>query len=154
MIRETPTNKEAYVYENFRIFLKWTLDLYNNNASLMNLGTVDTVYVNMPADNAFLYPMIIAEAEENKLKFMPLLDARNQEIITNNLDLFGGFYVKQYNKLNNFHASQLDNIKSRVSEKAAAKDGDSAVDKIKEVVKKVVETVKKIATYDLTGGGS
>lgn len=102
MIREAPESKESYVYENFRIFIKWVLDLYKNNASLMNLGGVDTVYINMPADNSFLYPMINAEAEENKLKFMPLLDACNQEIITENLDLFGGFYVKQYNKINNF----------------------------------------------------
>jgi hypothetical protein len=82
--------------------MKWTLDLYNNNSSLMNLGAVDTVYVNMPADNAFLYPMVNAEVEENKLKFMPLLESRNQDIVTENLDLFGGFYVKQYNKINNF----------------------------------------------------
>jgi hypothetical protein len=102
MLRETPTSREAYVYENFRLFMKWTLDLYNNNSSLMNLGAVDTVYVNMPADNAFLYPMVNAEAEENKLKFMPLLESRNQDIVTENLDLFGGFYVKQYNKINNF----------------------------------------------------
>ena len=102
MLRETPTSREAYVYENFRLFMKWTLDLYNNNSSLMNLGTVDTVYVNMPADNAFLFPMINAEIEENKLKFMPLIESGNQDIVTENLELFGGFYVKQYNKINNF----------------------------------------------------
>jgi hypothetical protein len=68
----------------------------------MNLGAVDTVYVNMPADNAFLFPMINAEIEENKLKFMPLIESGNQDIVTENLELFGGFYVKQYNKINNF----------------------------------------------------
>lgn len=102
MLRETPTGREAYAYENFRIFLKWTLDLYTNNAALINLGTLDTVYVNMPAENSFLFPMINAEAEENKLKFAPLIETKNQERVTGNLDLFGGLYVKQYNKINNF----------------------------------------------------
>lgn len=102
MLRDTPVGKEAYAYENFRIFMKWTLDLYNNNASLMNLGTVDTVYVNMPDENAFLFPMVNEEQEENKLKFAPLVDARGQENVLGNLELFGGFYVKQYNKTNNF----------------------------------------------------
>lgn len=102
MLRDTPETKEGYAFENFRIFLKWTLDLYSNNATLMNLGSVDTVYVNMPESNSFLYDMVNAEAEENKLKFIPLVSSNDQDIVTDNLELFGGFYVKQYNKTNNF----------------------------------------------------
>lgn len=102
MLRETPTGKEGYAYENFRIFMKWTLDLYNNNASLMKLGAIDTVYVNMPEENSFLFPMVNEEEAENKVKFAPLVDTRGQENLMNHLELFGGFYVKQYNKTNNF----------------------------------------------------
>ena len=102
MLRDTPSGKEAYAYENFRIFMKWTLDLYHNNASTVNLGTLDTVYVNMPSENSFLFDMVNEEIEENKLRFAPLVDSRNQDKTTENLDLFGGFYVKQYDKTNNF----------------------------------------------------
>lgn len=154
MLRPTPTNREDFMYENFRIFMKWTLELIASNPSIIHLGLPEAVYVNMPDEYLFLFEKVNLEVEDNGVVFMPLLSGEKKDIVRKNLELYGGFYVKQYNKLNNFHASQLDNIKSRVSEKAAAKDGDSAVDKIKEVVKKVVETVKKIATYDLTGGGS
>lgn len=102
MHREIPTTKEGYVYENFRVFLKWALDFVSNNATLVNLGEIDTVYVNMPAENAFLYDMINEDVEEHRLSFAPLTDSSEQEVILKNLDLFGGFYVKQYNKINNF----------------------------------------------------
>ena len=102
MLRDVPTTSEACVYENFRIFMKWTIDLYNNNASLINLGGADTVYVNMPDENTFLYPMINAEVAENKLKFMPLIESTDQDSYAKDLELFGGLYVKQYNKVNNF----------------------------------------------------
>ena len=102
MLRDNPSGKEGYVYENFRIFLKWTLDFIASNATLVNLGEIDTVYVNMPQENAFLYDMINADEEEHKVKFLPLLDSDEQEAIVRNLELFGGFYVKQYNKINNF----------------------------------------------------
>ena len=102
MQREAPTSEEGYVYENFRIFLKWTLDFISNNATLVNLGEIDTVYVNMPQENAFLYDMINADEEEHKVRFLPLLDSAEQDNAARNLDLYGGFYVKQYNKINNF----------------------------------------------------
>jgi hypothetical protein len=102
MLRENPSSREGYAYENFRIFMKWTLDLIANNALLANLGSIDTVFVNMPADNDFLYDMANQEQEEHKVKFLPLLDSQDQEIVVRNLDLVGGFYVKQYNKINNF----------------------------------------------------
>ena len=102
MQRENPSSREGYAYENFRIFMKWTLDLIANNALLVNLGGIDTVFVNMPADNDFLYDMANQEQEEHKVKFLPLLDSQDQEVVVRNLELVGGFYVKQYNKVNNF----------------------------------------------------
>lgn len=102
MLRDTPSGKEAYVYENFRIFMKWTLDFCTGNSSLVNLGAIDTVYVNMPEDISFLFAKLKEEEEESGFKFAPLTEARNQEKVLENLELFGGFYVKQYNKTNNF----------------------------------------------------
>ena len=82
--------------------MKWTLDLISNNELLVNLGGIDTVFVNMPADNDFLYEMVNREQDEQKVKFLPLLDSQDQEVVVRNLELVGGFYVKQYNKINNF----------------------------------------------------
>ena len=98
LLREEPTNKEGYVYENFRHFLKWTIELISNNKALVNLGNIDAVYVNMPQGNEFLYDMINTEQEEHKISFLPLSDHR----YNSSLELMGGLSVKQYNKINNF----------------------------------------------------
>ena len=155
MLRPTPTNRADFMYENFRIFMKWTLELIASNPAIVNLGTPEAVYVNMPDEYFFLYEKANIEVEDNGVRFMPLLAGEKKDIVKKNLELYGGFYTKQYNKFNNFHASQLDNIKSRANEKSANKEnGDSIVDKLKETLKKVVEAIKKIATYDLGGGGN
>lgn len=154
MLRPTPTNREDFMYENFRIFIKWTLELIASNSAIINLGAPEAVYVNMPDEYSFLFDKTNLEVEDNGVRFMPLFNGEKKEIISKNIELYGGFYTKQLNKFNNFHASQLDNIKSRANEKAASKQGDSATDKVKEFVKKAIETIKKIATYDLTGGGN
>ncbi|MBQ8414374.1 MAG: hypothetical protein IJX58_03920 [Clostridia bacterium] len=154
MLRPTPTNREDFMYENFRIFMKWTLELIASNPSIVNLGAPEAVYVNMPDEYFFLYEKANIEVEDNGVRFMPLLNSEKKDIVKKNLELYGGFYVNQYNKFNNFHASQLDNIKSRANEKAANKKEDGIIDMLKASMKKVVEFVKKIATYDLTGGGN
>ncbi len=154
MLRPTPTNREDFMYENFRLFVKWTLELIASNPSIVNLGAPEAVYVNMPDEYLFLYEKVNIEVEDNGIRFVPLLSGEKKDIIRKNLELYGGFYTKQLNRFNNFHASQLDNIKSRANEKAANKKGDGAADKVKAFVKKAIEAIKKIATYDLTGGGN
>ena len=153
MLRPTPTNREDFMYENFRIFVKWTLELIASNQTIINLGPPEAVYVNMPDEYYFLYEKVNLEVEDNGVRFMPMLPGEKKEIVRKNLDLYGGFYTSQYNKFNNFHASQLDNIKSRANEKAGEKKDDGFA-KFKEFLKKAVETIKKIASYDLTGGGN
>ena len=153
MLRSTPTNREDFMYENFRIFMKWTLELIASNPNIVNLGTPEAVYVNMPDEYFFLYEKVNLEVEDNGVRFMPLLVGEKKDIIRKNIELYGGFYTKQFNKFNNFHASQLDNIKSRTNAKAEEKKSDDVGQKIKEFMKKVTETIKKIATYDLSGGG-
>ena len=153
MLRPTPTNREDFIYENFRVFVKWTLELIASNPNIINLGVPEAVYVNMPDEYSFLYEKVNLEVEENGIRFMPLLAGENKDIIRKNLDLYGGFYTNQFNKLNNFYAPQLPNIKSRANEKAPEKNGDAPSQK-KDGAKKIVEKIKKIASYDLTGGGN
>ena len=103
MLRDTPKTKEEYVYENFRIFMKWGQDLFINNPTLTSIGTPDKIYVNMPLEYNFLYEMANAESEVSKITYAPLIaEDVFEEQIANNLELFGGFYVKQFNRVNNF----------------------------------------------------
>ncbi len=102
MQRDVPVDREGFVYENFRIMMKWTLDLIANNPDITSLGPVDTVYVNMPKDFGFLYKTVNAEEAENKVKFVSLMSGGGSEAASAKLDLFGGLYVKQFNKINNF----------------------------------------------------
>lgn len=105
MQRELPTDREGFVYENFRIFLKWTLDILANNPTITSFGQIDTVYVNMAKEYDFLFSRLSAEEEENGVKFAPLLSGNgysNLSVDARDLELFGGFQLKQFSKLNNF----------------------------------------------------
>ncbi len=102
MQRPTPTTKEGFMQENFRLFVKWTLDVIANNPSITSLAMPDTVYVNLPKQ---FYGVIQKENEnygENKIKFVPLIEGEVLPRILNNLDLYGGFFVTSYNKTSNF----------------------------------------------------
>ncbi len=99
MLRETPTDAQGFLYENFRIFVKWALELIASNAKITALGNIDTVYVNMPKEYAFLFDMVNKEAKENGVVFAPMF---TDNVTNKPLEMYGGFYVKQYNKLNNF----------------------------------------------------
>lgn len=150
MLRPTPTNREGFMYENFRVFMKWTLEIIASNNNIISLDVPSAVFVNMPEEYNFLYDVINLEVEDNGLPFLPLFPTAQKDIIKKNLELYGGFYTKQLNRFNNFHATQLDSIKSRASEKRKAKKKAEAPS-AKDVLNKILETIKKIATYDLSG---
>lgn len=105
MLRETPENAQGFVYENFRIFVKWVLEVISSNKSIASLANFDKVYVNMPSSFDFLYDMVNAEREENGVSFEPLCEEQGDEKIHRNLELFGGFYAKHHNRKNNFELS-------------------------------------------------
>jgi len=95
----TPADKADFLYENFRIFVKWTLELLAANEKITALGSIDTVYVNLPVEYHFLFDKVNAEQAENGVVFRPMLeDGATPKI----LEMLGGLQVKQYNKLNNF----------------------------------------------------
>ena len=105
MQRELPTDREGFVYENFRIFLKWTLDILASNPSITALGEIDTVYINMAREYDFLFNRLNAEKEENGVTFEPLLAGNGYSEFAGDareLDLFGGLQLKQFGRLNNF----------------------------------------------------
>lgn len=105
MLRDAPSDGDGFMYENFRIFMKWTLDLIAGNPDIIAQGPIDTVYVNMPRTLNFLFDMVNAEAEENKVKFAPLIAGASFDssaAFARDLELFGGFHVRQFNKINNF----------------------------------------------------
>lgn len=102
MLRETPTDRDGFIYENFRIFVKWALDLIAGNSDITELGEIDSVYVNMPSEYGFLFEKINDEAKENKVKFQPLITDKQSLERSKTLELHGAVYAKQFNTSNNF----------------------------------------------------
>ena len=102
MLRPIPETEEEFVYENFRIFVKWALTLLDGNEKFAEQGKPEAVYVNMPSDYGFVLNMVNAEKAENGIEFIRLENHGEKEIITEHLELFGGFYTKNYNTTNNF----------------------------------------------------
>jgi hypothetical protein len=105
MQRELPTDREGFVYENFRIILKWTLDILNGNPTITAQGPIDMVYVNMAKEYDFLFPRLNSEEEGHRVKFVPLLPGNGYSDLAadaHDLELFGGFQLRQFGKLNNF----------------------------------------------------
>lgn len=102
MLRPTPETKEGFEIENFRIFVKWALELLRNNADVLALGSIDTVYVNMPDNFNHVLKAIDGEQEQNKVAFQPLAQNKQNQVNKVNLSLYGGLLIKKYNTKNNF----------------------------------------------------
>ena len=154
MLRPTPTNREGYMYENFRLFLKWTLEFISSNPALHSLGYPEAVYVNMPEEYNFLYDMVNIEEEDNGVRFVPLFTEEENEVIKKNLELYGGFHTKSFNGFNNFHGITVNKkSKHAVSTAQPAPDAQNQEKKAdaESGFKKFLEIVKKIATYEIGG---
>ena len=80
----------------FRAVTKRALDLLRSNSDV--LGNIDTVVVNLPSEYRHIYDNVDAELSGRRIKFR-LLPECNEKLP---LALFGGTFVKQYNKNNNF----------------------------------------------------
>ena len=102
MQRPTPQSRNEFVYENFRIFIKWALDLINNNQSIVSLAKLDKVVVNLPAEYNFLFDMVNDDKEEHGVTFVPMMAEGEQSPFAENLELYGGFFLGQYNAANTF----------------------------------------------------
>ena len=103
MLRPEPTNPRDYVYENFRIFIKWTLSFLRSNEQLTTLGEPEFVLVNLPSQYEFLFERVNADKAEQKIEFVSFDPAvEDNDSLTGNLELFGAFYSKNVNQTNNF----------------------------------------------------
>ena len=101
MLRDTPKDDEGCSYENFRIFMKWALNLLASNDKITNIAKPECVYVNMPGDLSFLFDMA-NEEKDNGYEFRPLAISGNTDDITDNLELYGALFAPQYDNGTSF----------------------------------------------------
>ena len=101
MLRPLPDSAEGYYYENFRIFVKWALNLIAENGKILNGTPLSAVYVNIPETYSSVFDKTNEEEKENGIAFRQLDFYVNEEIAAN-LELYGGFSTDQFNQHNNF----------------------------------------------------
>ncbi len=103
MLRPEPTTPEGFESENFRIFVKWALDIMAGNLGVFGGTLPKAVFVNMPTRFDYILDTINEEATENGTTFYTVHGETEMDpVIARHLQLWGGFYVKQYNHGNNF----------------------------------------------------
>ena len=102
MQREIPYTPDGVLYENFRIFIKWALELINNNRDITSLAKFDTVYVNMPDEYRFLFEVVNQKQAGRGIVFLPLLNEGEYDSLAANLELYGGFFMNRFNEVNTF----------------------------------------------------
>ncbi|MBO4323244.1 MAG: hypothetical protein J5836_01135 [Clostridia bacterium] len=96
---ENFTSEEDYIYENFRITIKYALEIIKNNPELTAVEYPKAVYVNVPRKYGFIYDRL--RSEGGSVSFEPFAPAEEmQENVS--LAVYGGFNLKKYNKSNNF----------------------------------------------------
>lgn len=98
MQRPEPQSASEFVYENFRIYIKWALELIRNNTEIFALGAPDSVVVNVPKQFSSLFPINFAGTG---VEFTPLAHPENSDV-SDNLELYGALSTKKFNKPNNF----------------------------------------------------
>ena len=94
MLREVPEDEEMRVYENFRLFSKWILDIIDNNDKIFSMGKIENILVNMPSDFDYLYDIANQDLQENNIKYINANLNKEKEEVKNNLEMYGGFFVK------------------------------------------------------------
>ncbi len=102
MLRPEPTTDEAMAYENFRIFIKWALNLIQSNDKIKMQGSLETVYVNMPENFSFVIDKANEEKEENGITFTYFDIHAEKSNISRNLEAFGALFPSTINKVSVF----------------------------------------------------
>ena len=90
MLRPQPESELEYLSENFRIFVKWALNLLASNEKLCTDGMIDTVYVRMPEQYKEVLEVVNREKEENGVLFQTLELHGVGETVNEYLELYGG----------------------------------------------------------------
>ena len=102
MLRPDPRNDQECGYENFRIFMKWALNLLASNEKLTAQGTPEAIYVNLPEELSYLLEWANNEAAENGIEFRRLEIHADHALAAEHLDLYGARFAFRYNHTNNF----------------------------------------------------
>ena len=97
MLRPDPTSMQDVAYENFRIVLKWALEIIANNDDLTAAAMPKNILVNVDKKFYFLFDKIKEEGG-SPFSVAPLFAADVDQALARNLELYGGLYIKKYNK--------------------------------------------------------
>ena len=100
MLRDIPTTQEGVAFENFRVFVKWALNLIQSNKRITDLDKPQFICVNLPAELSYVIDMINEEASENGITFTRLPSADDALAVSSNLELYGGLFPVQINSAN------------------------------------------------------
>ena len=76
--------------------------MLKSNERIVSLGEFETAYVNLPSEFDYLYDIANEESEENGIKFASAGLNKEKEDIFNNLELYGGFFVKTFKQSTTF----------------------------------------------------
>ncbi len=103
MQRAKPTDKEGFILENFRPILKRILLYKQFNEQNEQLPKLEFALINIPSEFSFIIDRLNLEQEEHKIEFKYFdVDSEGNTSLNDNLELFGGVYVKNTNKNHNF----------------------------------------------------
>ena len=95
---EKPQSEEDFMYENFRVCVKNALEIIRANPELTAVEYPKAIYINLSDEYGFIFDRL--KSEKNAFPFEPLvLNEALQDGIS--LAVYGGFYLKKYNKANN-----------------------------------------------------
>ena len=103
MTRPNPATEEGYLYENFRVFIKWAKTLIQRNPLLIAQGEPEFIMVNLPEKYCSVLELANGDREEGDLEFVDF-QAKNEhnEFVTSHLELFGAMCPLKGNQINVF----------------------------------------------------
>ncbi len=103
MQRPLPETPQGFVYENFRLFMKWALTLIQRNPNLTSQGKPEFVLVNVPEKYEFVFDLAHQEKQEMGISFVDFQSKNDKnEDITSHLELYGGLNISRANANNTF----------------------------------------------------
>ena len=102
MRRPAPQTKAELVYENFRIFVKWSLLLNRHINKFKPYFKPRAIYVNMPSEFGYLFNMVNAEKAENEITFASVSRPQEKNTVLRDIELYGAIDAKHMDKDLNF----------------------------------------------------